>query len=72
MLLFYGEQHAGNPAAIEVGANLEEPIAQRANCRHAYRPAELDRVDVVTDGLAVFDVQPRSQSRTGSPPAEVR
>ena len=67
MLLFYGEQHAGNPAAIEVGANLEEPIAQRANCRHAYRPAELDRADVVTDSLAVVGAQPPQPIPDGLP-----
>jgi hypothetical protein len=57
-LLLYGEQHAGNPAVIEVGADLEEPIAQRATGRHPYRPAELDGADIVTDGLAVFRAQP--------------
>ena len=29
----YGEQHAGNPATTEVGANLEEPIERQAGMR---------------------------------------
>jgi hypothetical protein len=61
----YGEQHVGNPAATEVGANLEEPIADRTTGRHTDWPAKLDGSDIVTDGLAVFGTKPRSQSRTG-------
>jgi hypothetical protein len=53
----YGEQHAGNPAAAEVGANLEEPIAHRTTGRHTDRPAKLDGSDIVTDGFAVFGDQ---------------
>jgi len=67
LLLFYGEQHAGNPAAIEVGANLEAPIAQRATGRHPHRPAELDSADIVTDGLAVFGAQPPQPIPDGLP-----
>lgn len=53
----YGEQHAGDPAATEVGANLEEPIAHWAADRHTYRPAKLDSSDIVADGLPVFGNQ---------------
>jgi prevent-host-death family protein len=53
----YGEQHAGNPATTEVGANLEEPIAHRTTGRHTYRPAKLDGSDIVADGLAVLGNQ---------------
>jgi hypothetical protein len=53
----YGKQHAGNPATIEIGANLEEPIAHRTTGRHTDRPTKLDSSDIVADGLAVFGTQ---------------
>jgi hypothetical protein len=53
----YSEQHAGNPATTEVGANLEEPIAHWAAGRHTDWPAKLDGSDIIADGLAVFGNQ---------------
>ena len=53
----YGEQHAGNPATTEAGANLKEPFAHRTARRHTDRPAKLDGSDIVADGLAVFGSQ---------------
>jgi hypothetical protein len=53
----YSEQHAGNPAAAEVRANLEEPIAHWTAGRHTDWPAKFDGSDVIAYGLAVFGNQ---------------
>jgi hypothetical protein len=37
----YDEQHAGNPATIEVDENLEQRFAHRTTGRHTDRPANL-------------------------------
>src|SRR2546426_3677070 len=67
------EQNAGNPVAREIGADLVDPLAQRPADWHSDRPAEFNRLDVLSDSLPIIGIgSALSQSRTGSRAASVR
>ncbi len=55
------EQHSCNSIPLKMSPHLINSAAHRPACRHAYGPAELDRLNIFTYALAILRVRQTSQ-----------
>ncbi len=57
LVLINIEQDSCNSIPLKMSPHLIDPAADRLASRHAYRPAELDSLDILTYALAILRVR---------------